>query len=690
MNGNTPRKHLSGGDPRLGRKGQIRTVGLSQRESYSAFLANVSFKADEYLVGPVERSTVLVTNLPMSTTKEQLEARFSKFGPIRRVELPKCDLTYSNFGIACITFGDGRLRNPLSARAAVAAAGSRAPIVIDGATLEVYLDARGALLKEQLERQKARALAHLSNLLKRPKCNPTGRPQPESPPPKLWFAAKDEPATSPKLRVDSLRRLANVRSSASPRTPVKAFRDDHLQSPLNPKRPRHDIEPASEGRIDYASPRNARRNREIGRKPSPPMMAKPLHWPEDPFPFPDFKPPSHVSSHASSHASSHVGAPGPPVDYCVTVESRYLPLFIADEAAMLDHFRQFGAREVSKEQRCWVIIFDSKALAERCLRNPAAQKYQGYHMVGKLQVLADFRNPPADPQPPPEPSSPMLLHRTLPATGLPSFKRYTSLVRPAPQPTLSSPPASQPPPQGFTSRTPSPRPSHRPPSPGSLRRPFEPVTSSPPEPAINGSPPPNATGCARTQGYYPTLSLKPFRQPHAPGGTGIRDGAQPSRCEPISGAAKDRIRRQEQGGRRVVLARSNIHDWGLFAREPIKKGELVIEYVGELIRSDLADVREYRCFARGIDASYLFRIDEDYVVDATDAGNIARFINHSCQPNCKARITRVAGQSRIFIYADEDIERHQEITYDYQFPIEDEDSKIKCLCNTPACRGFLN
>ncbi|KAI9294502.1 SET domain-containing protein [Neoconidiobolus thromboides FSU 785] len=146
----------------------------------------------------------------------------------------------------------------------------------------------------------------------------------------------------------------------------------------------------------------------------------------------------------------------------------------------------------------------------------------------------------------------------------------------------------------------------------------------------------------------------------------------------------------EDGASRIVLARSSIHDWGLFAVELIQKGELVIEYVGELIRSHLADVREKHYLANGIDSSYLFRVNDMYVIDATTKGNIARFINHSCTPNCSAKITMVDGNLRILIFANSDIRRAEEITYDYQFPLEDEEHKIKCLCGTVKCRGYLN
>ena len=80
----------------------------------------------------------------------------------------------------------------------------------------------------------------------------------------------------------------------------------------------------------------------------------------------------------------------------------------------------------------------------------------------------------------------------------------------------------------------------------------------------------------------------------------------------------------------MTFGKSAIHDWGLFAREYIGADEMVIEYVGVVVRPVLSDVREKRYEKQGIGSSYLFRIDQDYVVDATKCGNLARFINHSC------------------------------------------------------------
>lgn len=177
--------------------------------------------------------------------------------------------------------------------------------------------------------------------------------------------------------------------------------------------------------------------------------------------------------------------------------------------------------------------------------------------------------------------------------------------------------------------------------------------------------------------------------------------------------------------KRIKFAKSGIHDWGLFAMEHIDAQDMVIEYIGEVIRQKVADHREKAYEKVGIGSSYLFRLDDDLIIDATFSGNLARFINHSCevggfwvpfityllifhfQPNCTAKIITVDNEKKIVIYASKDIEPGEEITYDYvrafmltdflliifythsqKFPIEDE--KIPCLCGAAGCRGTLN
>ena len=77
---------------------------------------------------------------------------------------------------------------------------------------------------------------------------------------------------------------------------------------------------------------------------------------------------------------------------------------------------------------------------------------------------------------------------------------------------------------------------------------------------------------------------------------------------------------------------------GLYARQNIGTGEMITEYIGEKIRPSVSDNRERVYETRGICGSYMFKIDEDAILDATIKGNFARFINHSCDPYCTAKI----------------------------------------------------
>ncbi|XP_072011258.1 histone-lysine N-methyltransferase 2B isoform X2 [Engystomops pustulosus] len=139
----------------------------------------------------------------------------------------------------------------------------------------------------------------------------------------------------------------------------------------------------------------------------------------------------------------------------------------------------------------------------------------------------------------------------------------------------------------------------------------------------------------------------------------------------------------------VGVYRSAIHGRGLFCKRNIDVGEMVIEYSGIVIRSVLTDKREKYYDSKGI-GCYMFRIDDFDVVDATMHGNAARFINHSCEPNCYSRVIHVEGQKHIVIFALRSIYRGEELTYDYKFPIEDASNKLPCNCGAKKCRRYLN
>uniref|UniRef100_A0A6F9DG44 [histone H3]-lysine(4) N-methyltransferase n=1 Tax=Phallusia mammillata TaxID=59560 RepID=A0A6F9DG44_9ASCI len=139
----------------------------------------------------------------------------------------------------------------------------------------------------------------------------------------------------------------------------------------------------------------------------------------------------------------------------------------------------------------------------------------------------------------------------------------------------------------------------------------------------------------------------------------------------------------------VGVYRSSIHGRGLFCKRDVAAGEMVMEYTGEVIRRELTDKREKFYESKSI-GCYMFRMDDLYVVDATMRGSSARFINHSCEPNCYSRIVQVEGKKHIVIFALRKIYRGEELTYDYKFPIEDDTHKISCNCGSRLCRKYMN
>merc|ERR1712039_885567 len=137
----------------------------------------------------------------------------------------------------------------------------------------------------------------------------------------------------------------------------------------------------------------------------------------------------------------------------------------------------------------------------------------------------------------------------------------------------------------------------------------------------------------------------------------------------------------------VVLARSRIQGLGLYAARDLEKGQMIVEYIGEVIRGELTDLREkrYESQNRGI---YMFRLDDYRVVDATMTGGVARYINHCCEPNCVTETVELADW-HIIIFANRRISRGEELSYDYKFDFED-DNKIPCLCGAKNCRKWMN
>lgn len=125
--------------------------------------------------------------------------------------------------------------------------------------------------------------------------------------------------------------------------------------------------------------------------------------------------------------------------------------------------------------------------------------------------------------------------------------------------------------------------------------------------------------------------------------------------------------------------------WGLFTEENIAENEFIIEYIGELIDTEECQRRIREDYAMD-KAFYLMKCGQN-VIDAKVKGNAARFINHSCDPNCKVLEWKVDHKSVLGIFAIRDIRRGEELTFDYNFKAFG--APTQCFCGASKCKKFL-
>jgi SET domain-containing protein len=133
------------------------------------------------------------------------------------------------------------------------------------------------------------------------------------------------------------------------------------------------------------------------------------------------------------------------------------------------------------------------------------------------------------------------------------------------------------------------------------------------------------------------------------------------------------------GRPRIIRKRSKLHGYGVFAAERITKNTRIIDYAGELIANSRSGAREARYLRQG--CIWVFRLNRRWSRDAAVGGNIARFINHSCTPNCWFEVV----DKTIWIRASRTIEKGEELTYDYSTV---GDKTIQCRCR-PGCTNRL-
>jgi SET domain-containing protein len=169
--------------------------------------------------------------------------------------------------------------------------------------------------------------------------------------------------------------------------------------------------------------------------------------------------------------------------------------------------------------------------------------------------------------------------------------------------------------------------------------------------------------------------------------TANRRRPSPSRATAAGRAGSGRARGTD--GLAFEIRTSSIQGRGAFATRPIRRGTRIIEYVGERISHAEAD-RRYVDEDMDRHHTFLFTVNSRVVVDAAVGGNEARFINHSCAPNCEAVIER----GRIYIDALRDIPVGAELCYDYAYEWTADDdpgaeARYPCRCGAPECRGTI-
>ena len=142
-------------------------------------------------------------------------------------------------------------------------------------------------------------------------------------------------------------------------------------------------------------------------------------------------------------------------------------------------------------------------------------------------------------------------------------------------------------------------------------------------------------------------------------------------------------------GRKLAVRRSGVHGNGVFAARALKAGEVLIEYVGEIIDWEEA-LRRHPHNPAEPNQTFYFHIEGGKVIDANVGGNASRWINHACEPNCESD----EQDGRVFIKALRDIAAGEELFYDYGLVIDERyTAKLKkeyaCRCGAASCRGTM-
>jgi SET domain-containing protein len=140
-----------------------------------------------------------------------------------------------------------------------------------------------------------------------------------------------------------------------------------------------------------------------------------------------------------------------------------------------------------------------------------------------------------------------------------------------------------------------------------------------------------------------------------------------------------------------IIKESTVHARGLFARQNIVKGTKIIEYVGKKVKKVEGDLRSERRIKKYLNSKetgsvYIFELNSRYDIDGSPIYNKARYINHSCKPNCDIEIKN----NRIWVISKKMIKKDEELSYDYGYEFDKDDYKDHpCKCGSKNCIGFI-
>ncbi|XP_022091753.1 histone-lysine N-methyltransferase NSD2-like [Acanthaster planci] len=162
-------------------------------------------------------------------------------------------------------------------------------------------------------------------------------------------------------------------------------------------------------------------------------------------------------------------------------------------------------------------------------------------------------------------------------------------------------------------------------------------------------------------------------------------------CHPLVCPAGDKCQNQRFQKREYPESRPekmSKRGWGLMSLVDIKKGDFVNEYVGELVDEEECRERIRQAHDNNITDFYFLTLDKDRIIDAGPKGNLSRFMNHCCQPNCETQKWTVNGDTRVGLFAICDIPCNTELTFNYNLDCLGNEKK-RCECGAPNCSGFI-